>query len=164
MKIYLIFMRNNGGLYAWTTKRLFLEQFLIARSKRQFKYKKVDFGFDGFSKFLGMNSDKELTTIYLYDGSTEYGLIGTNKEDRQLSTAVDMIQDRVTESTRILNSMISPEEMSKILELVTLSNNEQLTINSFKLFYQLFEYTFDPRADIVPFEQQLDLVMGQVEC
>lgn len=118
---------------------------------------------ENFSEFLRMNSEKELIDIPLYDGQNEYNIIGTRKEEFQLNTAIEIIQDKITESQIVLNSMITPKELDKILDLVKLSNNDQLEINSFQLFYKLFIYTFRGKMEVIPFEQQLDLVTGQVE-
>jgi len=156
-------MNNHGGLYAWTTRGLYLSQFLIERSKKRFNYKKIDIPMKNFSEFLRMNTEKELIDIPLYDGQNEYNIIGTRKEEFQLNTAIEIIQDKITESQIILNSMITPKELDKILDLVKLSNNDQLEINSFQLFYKLFIYTFRGKMEVIPFEQQLDLVTGQVE-
>ena len=163
MKIFIISMRNHGGLYAWTTRGLYLSQFLIERSKKRFNYKKIDISMENFSEFLRMNTEKELIDIPLYDGQNEYNIIGTRKEEFQLNTAIEIIQDKITESQIVLNSMITPKELDKILDLVKLSNNDQLEINSFQLFYKLFIYTFRGKMEVIPFEQQLDLVTGQVE-
>jgi hypothetical protein len=156
-------MKNHGGLYAWTTRGLYLSQFLIERSKKRFNYKKIDISMENFSEFLRMNTEKELIDIPLYDGQNEYNIIGTRKEEFQLNTAIEIIQDKITESQIVLNSMITPKELDKILDLVKLSNNDQLEINSFQLFYKLFIYTFRGKMEVIPFEQQLDLVTGQVE-
>lgn len=156
-------MKNHGGLYAWTTRGLYLSQFLIERSKKRFNYKKMDISMENFSEFLRMNTEKELIDIPLYDGQNEYNIIGTRKEEFQLNTAIEIIQDKITESQIVLNSMITPKELDKILDLVKLSNNDQLEINSFQLFYKLFIYTFRGKMEVIPFEQQLDLVTGQVE-
>lgn len=156
-------MNNHGGLYAWTTRGLYLSQFLIERSKKRFNYKKIDISMKNFSEFLRMNTEKELIDIPLYDGQNEYNIIGTRKEEFQLNTAIEIIQDKITESQIVLNSMITPKELDKILDLVKLSNNDQLEINSFQLFYELFIYTFRGKMEVIPFEQQLDLVTGQVE-
>jgi hypothetical protein len=156
-------MNNHRGLYAWTTRGLYLSQFLIERSKKRFNYKKIDISMENFSEFLRMNTEKELIDIPLYDGQNEYNIIGTRKEEFQLNTAIEIIQDKITESQIILNSMITPKELDKILDLVKLSNNDQLEINSFQLFYKLFIYTFRGKMEVIPFEQQLDLVTGQVE-
>jgi hypothetical protein len=156
-------MKHHGGLYAWTTRGLYLSQFLIERSKKRFNYKKIDISMENFSEFLRMNTEKELIDIPLYDGQNEYNIIGTRKEEFQLNTAIEIIQDKITESQIVLNSMITPKELDKILDLVKLSNNDQLEINSFQLFYKLFIYTFRGKMEVIPFEQQLDLVTGQVE-
>jgi hypothetical protein len=156
-------MKNHGGLYAWTTRGLYLSQFLIERSKKRFNYKKIDISMENFSEFLRMNTEKELIDIPLYDGQNEYNIIGTRKEEFQLNTAIEIIQDKIMESQIVLNSMITPKELDKILDLVKLSNNDQLEINSFQLFYKLFIYTFRGKMEVIPFEQQLDLVTGQVE-
>lgn len=158
IKIYMIYLKKTGSVYGWTKNRSLALQFIFTRDIKTFKMKKVKKTEEEFSQFLDFNRDKELTNIYLYDGNTDIDIVGTNKEERELEIAIDLITQKIEESVSKLNSFLTVDEINKIKQLTVLFNNNKLMINSFKLFYELFIYTFE-KMDFIPFEQQLNTLI-----
>ena len=158
IKIYIIYLKKSGSVYGWTKNRSLALQFIFTRDIKTFKMKKVKKTEEEFSQFLDFNRDKELTNIYLYDGNTDIDIVGTNKEERELEIAIDLITQKIEESVSKLNSFLTVDEINKIKQLTVLFNNNKLMINSFKLFYELFIYTFE-KMDVIPFEQQLNTLI-----
>lgn len=145
MKVYLYRICYDNSIYAFTMNKDYADMFEEQRSMDVFHKEKIHL--DDYEWMIFSNTYKSFMIIkdILYDGDNNYEIACTSEESDKLSSSCEHIEDICT---MIKNSYMEYlEDLKSIINLtqiITKQKNSlpQLNINTFKLFYHLFKFTF----------------------
>ena len=148
MKIYRIYHKTIGGLYAITDKKEYFEKFLSQRNSNLFTLEKFKIDKDRVEEYLTHNSKLRLIDIPLEDETGDYSLIGTVNEENILNLICERVGDFCYHLNLNFtqNFPFNSEYKTLIDDLTTISRDENyhqiIQLDSVKLFYFLFRNTF----------------------
>lgn len=155
VRVYCYFYENE--LYAWTTDKKIKKQFERERGVGKFQYKKIILCDDYYRIFINKNHQTMMIEIPLYDGESWLSIMSTSYESTVLDESQSLIYD---EMNAILNWYLQEEHSkyykSRVIDTITnatlitrlseLNDRDQadeiIEINTFALFYYLFNNTF----------------------
>ena len=162
MKLYVIYLRSKKSIYAYTDNKEYMERFLLERNSNLFKCvtKKID-----KSDYIEFAKDKELLklrTIPLEDSNGDCDIIGTASEENEIMTVCEKFGD-TCEYLKLHFTKNVPfnNEYKELLNLLTtiskdINYHPIIQIDSVKLFYHLFKYTFIELTDDEITEERME--------
>lgn len=152
-------------LYAWTTEKEQVETFLAQRDVSMFRYQKVEVDAYDAAVWMHDNREQKLIPENLFDGQMDYTIMCTVGEATTLMEEFDNIIDTLISIHEIFLEMynkgnhsdfedvygISEEDLEHLITIAKATTNVELgshkgkvlNINTFQVFYELFERTFD---------------------
>ena len=148
MIVYMCYLKETGSLYGFTLDRRLKNYFRSQRNKDLFQFREMSMGKKFYYSFEKENYQKKMCTIHLTDGEDQYHLAGTNQEDNDLSLVCEKIYDKFLSIKIALVDKLNTEYLEFITTLTNIvktdlrSGDKTLEINTFKLFYYLFKFTF----------------------
>ena len=159
---YMVYMYfHDNGLYAFTIDKKFKRNFEKERDMKQFIRRKMYMNDILYSAFSSKYKTKMMTEIILSSPHGTHKVTGTYEESGDLDYAVDIIDNMMialNEEGRILSKYkLLKEEESSAFNLLSRSfvsedTGRQIytesTINTFRLYYRLYGYLFDPDIEI----------------
>ena len=148
MKIYLLYLLPQNKLYAVTSSKKYMKQFLEERNSKCFNVIKRKFDDEDAKIFLDSNSRLKLDTIPLEDLNGDYSIIGTIEENYTINCVCEnMAESCYHLKLHFMENIPFKDEYIELLDnLTTISKNINchsiIQIDSVKLFYFLFKETF----------------------
>lgn len=153
-KIYKFFLKRNEQciLYAYTDNKLFRDKFIEQRDSDSFIYQKCRLSSKDLESFEKFNKLLKMTEIILEDGSDTFNIIGTIREEDELSYICARIHSRITYIQELLLERLNEHYASLISQLMQTTktvwygndkNNIELNFNTYHLFYKMYDFTFN---------------------
>lgn len=150
MKVNIIILKENNSIYGFSTNDEYIESFITQRNEKLFIIKRTKMSKKEYEKFENLNYLLKLEEILLYDGNMDFYLIGTIKEEDELSYICDKIIIYLEKSKYYFSKILNDSSLKIIEEATTLINNDKnmnnkqtfAELNTFKIFYNLFKSTF----------------------
>lgn len=151
-KVYMYILKRDNSLYAFTINKDYAKKFEEVRNMKQFVKRKEKMDEYELMAFQGNHTYAMLQKDYLSDGKTDYEMIVTSYESTTLDeccTYINSIIDMVR--TRFHRYPLKSKYLKLIDEITskitvnqdgTVPTFEVLNIDTFRLFYNLFPFTF----------------------
>jgi len=154
MKVYVYYLKDTNRLYAYTNEKSYDKMFRKQRDSKSFVRISLDLdnGYDNISFVkISMNNklDKyELNPYPLTDGDNEIDIMMTHNEYVSLMESCEYIENFLYTMRYEKDSYYSLNDKEiKALKLLT-SLNDTCVLNTFRIFYRLFDFTFDENIDM----------------
>lgn len=149
MKVYLYQICYDDALYAYTLNDEYASLFESQRDMSLFK--KSVARMDKYEWMMFSNKHKSLMLIMdvLFDGETDIDIACTISESDRLSSSSEYIDDTCTTVMTVSRNIPYNDTLLKsIMNLTRIITSKEdtksyLRINTFKLFYHLFKFTFE---------------------
>lgn len=152
--LYVFILKETNEIYACTDNRKYKNAFKSSRNMSKFTLIKKE-GVKN-TDFVDSNEWK-LKYIDLWNGKRKIKVIATNEEISTLHNMMDYIiytvEEITTENFPIFKDILDEDELKVIFDLtkfISESNEptKYLIVNSFELFYHLFEFSFSNNKSI----------------
>ena len=148
MKIYLIYLKKDKSLYAYTSVKEYLDRFLIQRNPKCFIVKKVKMSEPEQKSFMYTH---RLLQLNIFPYQTEYSetgyvdLASTSKEDDNITAKIEEIESYILSIKRLLNTYHFKSKYRKSIErLISIDDPDEnlYTIDMLELFIDIHRDTF----------------------
>lgn len=162
MKIYLYRICYDNSIYAFTMNKDYAKMFEHQRSMDIFHREKIHLDKYEWMVFCDMHKSHMITKDVLYDGVHDYEIACTLEESNKLSSSCEYIQDICSIKRNPYVSYLEPKNLNSIMNLTQIISEQRnalqhLNVNTFKLFYHLFKFTFQNKEggkDYLTYESQ----------
>lgn len=154
MTLYLIYLINlqkeEKTLYAYTTLKDIKDQFLIERNPSLFEVKKMEGDEDDIRLRSIMNTYSNLKLIeeVVTDGKKTFVVYMTQNESQFFTESCEEIRNNILDCSKVLLAISFRTEILNAIKgivdlfLETEKKENMMPINTFKVYYSLFNDTF----------------------
>lgn len=145
--ITLFILKSNKELYAFSTDKKIVSDFISTRCMDNFIIKEKKLNDEDYDVFCNINNDKVLNTDYLYDGINTIEFPMTTHESYKVDIEIDNIYERLGDNKDIINnSKIFRGKYKKSLKYIigyisSFYYNNDVDFNSLNVFIKLFGFT-----------------------
>lgn len=144
MTVYLFFISYDNSLYAYTIDKEYRDKFKEQRNMDIFTIEKMDIYENEIPIFLSIYQKKQIIKDFLYDGNQDMEIMCTIDESDVLSSYCEYISTLCESIKNQLPHMNLKDKWLELISSVTddLTSGKSLQINTFKVFYEKFKFTF----------------------
>ena len=156
--VYLLYLKSENRLYAFTLEKGILKQFLKERNKKIFHVEKRKMDQTSLSLFMNKYHNRKIIDVPLFDGEQYISILGTAEEDNKVCDSSDYLFNEFIYCSHLSkNFPFRKKYLNLIMDLtnvVTLKEtdsmgevDEILQFDTFCLFMHLFRNTFIEESD-----------------
>lgn len=102
VSIILFILKSNKELYAFSTDKKIVSDFISTRCMDNFIIKEKKLNEEEYDTFSNINNDKILNTDYLYDGKNTIEFPMTTHESYTLDITIDELYERIGDNKSII--------------------------------------------------------------
>lgn len=103
VSITLFILKSNKELYAFSTDKKIVSDFISTRCMNNFIIKEKKLNDEDYDVFCNINNDKVLNTDYLYDGKNTIEFPMTTHESYTLDITIDELYERIGDNKSIID-------------------------------------------------------------
>lgn len=144
-KCYMYYLKDDSSLYAYTLNKIYAKNFKKQRNMKLFIERKIYMDEYEFSSFSYKHKDLQLIHDYLYDGKNDIEIICTVEESDMMTAWIEEMYDTIDTMQIYLQELKVKNKYLKSISRLTdslIDEKNSLNISTFKLFFNLFKFTF----------------------
>ena len=147
VSIILFILKSNKELYAFSTDKKIVSDFISTRCMNNFIIKEKKLNEEDYDVFCNINNDKVLNTDYLYDGENTIEFPMTTNESYTLDITIDELYERIGDNKSIIDLYKVfrgkyKKSLKYIIEYISsFYYNNDVEFASLNVFIKLFGFT-----------------------